>query len=296
MATRRLVGIAILTVTALGAPSMSRAIAQERSKPGELSRTLETANLSPEGNALVRAKGAEVVRAGVAEGDVASLIQRGLARGVQPAELARLLDVLAQAKRQDLPIEPVLDKMKEGIAKRIPPARIAAVASRLSGELATSRDLVRRAEREGIRVEATGERERATEVVADALGRGVSVKEMEDLSRQVARSRQAATMSRLEAGAQATSDLVSMGLSPREALETVGAALSKGLSRRDIERLRERLAQEMKRGESAAEGASRLRDEIRAERPEKGGKPEKAEKPEKIEKPEKPPKVERPGR
>src|SRR5206468_5976153 len=131
-------------------------------------------------------------------------------RGVQPAELARLLDVLAQAKRQDLPIEPVLDKMKEGIAKRIPPARIAAVASRLSGELATSRDLVRRAEREGIRVEATGERERATQAVADALGKGVPPKEKTDLSRQVARSGERATMSRLEVGAQTTGDLVSM--------------------------------------------------------------------------------------
>jgi len=50
-------------------------------------------------------------------------------------------------------------------------------------------------------------------------------------------------MSRLEVGAQATSDLVSMGLSPRETTETVGAALSGGRSRRDIERL----GQEMKR-------------------------------------------------
>ncbi len=299
MATHRLVSIAVLVVMALGALFVNQAIAQESAKPGEISRILEAANLSPEGKALLRTKGAEVVRAGVAEGEVAGLIQRGVGRGVQPAELARLLDVVAQAKRQDLPVGPVLDKVKEGLAKRIPPARIAGVASRLSGELATSRDLVRRAEREGVRVEAAGERERATEAVADALGKGVSVNEMEDLSRQVARSREAATMSRLEVGAQVTSDLVSMGLSPREASETVGAALSRGLSRRDIERLRERLGQELKRGESPEEGAKRLRDEIRSERPEKAEKlekPEKAEKLEKMEKPEKPPKVERPGR
>src|SRR5712691_6943820 len=302
MATRRLVRIAVLVVMALGALFVNQAIAQESTKPGELSRILEAANLSPEGKALLRIKGVEVVRAGVAEGEVAGLIQRGVGRGVQPAELARLLDVVAQAKRQDLPVGPVLDKVKEGLAKRIPPARIAGVASRLSGELATSRELVRRAEREGIRVEAAGERERAMEAVTDALGKGVSVKEMEDLSRQVARSREAATMSRLEVGAQATSDLVSMGLSPREASETVGAALLLSLSRRDIERLRERLGQELKRGESPEEGAKRLREEIRSERPEKAEKlekmekPEKAEKLEKMEKPEKPPKVERPGR
>src|SRR5437867_3226698 len=204
MATRRCVGIAALVLMAFGVPFVSQAIAQEPAKSGALSRTLEAANLSPEGRALLRAKGTEVVRAGVEEGEVAGLIQRGVARGIQPAELVSLLDVVARAKRQDLPVGPVLDKVN--------------------------------------------------------------------------------------------ADLVSMGLSPREASETVGAALVRGLSRRDIEGLRERLGQAMKRGGSADAGAKQLREEIRSERPEKADKLEKTEKPEKMEKPEKPPKVERPGR
>src|SRR5215510_4875797 len=211
MATSRFLGIAALVVMALGVLCVSEAIAAAPAQPGELSRTLEAANLSPEGKALLRAKGTEVIRAGVAENEVAGLIQRGVGRGVQPVELVRLLDVVAQAKRQDLPVGPVLDKVKEGLAKRVPPARIAGVAERLAGELATSRDLVRRAEQKGIRVESRGERERATEAVADALGKGVSPKEVEDLSRGIARPGGRATMSRLQAGAQVTADLVSMG-------------------------------------------------------------------------------------
>src|SRR5262249_60204295 len=146
-----------------------------------------------------------------------------------------------RAKRRGLPVGPLLEKVKEGLAKRVPPARIAGVAERLAGELATSRDLVRRAEQKGIRVESRGERERATEAVADALGKGVSPKELEDLSRGIARSSERATMSRLQAGAQVTADLVSMGLSPGDATETVGAAVTRGLSQRDMERLRQRL-------------------------------------------------------
>jgi len=304
MATFRFVGIASLVVMALGVPCVSEAIA-ETSKPGELSRTVEAANLSPEGKALLRAKGTEAIRAGVAEHEVAGVIQRGVGRGVQPTELVRLLDVVAQAKRQDLPAGPVLDKVKEGLAKRVPPARIAGVAERLASELATSRDLVRRAEQKGIRAESRGERERATEAVADALGKGVSPKELDDLSRGIARSSERATMSRLQAGAQVTADLVSMGLSPRDATETVGAAVTRGLSQRDIERLRERLGQELKRGGSVETGAKRLRDAVRSERPDdrpergpdKGpDKPEKPEKIEKMEKPEKPTRVEKPGR
>src|SRR5262249_36095129 len=139
---------------ALGVLCVSEAVAQASVKPGGLSQTVEAANLSPEGKALLRATGTDVIRAGVAENEVAGLIQRGVGRGVQPAELVRLLDVVAQAKRQGLPVGPVLDKVKEGLAKRVPPARIAGVAERLAGELATSRDLVRRAEQKGIRVES----------------------------------------------------------------------------------------------------------------------------------------------
>src|SRR5262245_23654008 len=110
MATRRRERIAVLMVMALGALFVNAAIAQESTKPGEtLSRTLAASNFSPEGKALLRAKGTEVVRAGVSEGEVSGLIQRGVGRGVRPAELARLLDVVVQAKRQDLPVGPVLD-------------------------------------------------------------------------------------------------------------------------------------------------------------------------------------------
>src|SRR2546426_2092067 len=173
MATHRCVGIAALVLMAFGVPFVSQAIAQEVARPGELSRPVEAATLSPEGKALLRAKGIEVVRAGVAESEVAGLIQRGVARGIQPAELVSLLEVVAEAKRQGLPVGPVLDKVKEGLAKRVPPERIVSVASRISEELVTSRDLIRQAERDGVRVKKARERERAIEAVADALGRGI---------------------------------------------------------------------------------------------------------------------------
>src|SRR5207245_10020953 len=103
MATLRCVGIAALVLMAFGVPFVSQAIAQEAARPGELSRTLEAANLSPEGKALLLAKGIEVVRAGVAESEVAGLIQRGVARGIQPAELVSQLDGVGRLTRQGSP-------------------------------------------------------------------------------------------------------------------------------------------------------------------------------------------------
>lgn len=278
MARRRYGGIVLLSAVALGTAWGMPATAQEPAARGELARVLERADLTPESTALLRQKALEAVRAGVAETDVADLIQRGVGGRVQAPDLVHLLDVVTQAKRQELPAGPVLDKVKEGLAKRVPPDRIASVASRLSGTLATSRDLVRRAERDGLRVAAAAERERAIEAVADALGRGVPPKAIEELSRQIAGApRERATMSRLEVGAQVTADLVAMRVSLRDAAETVGTALAQGFGVREVARLRERLAQELKRGSAPEEGAARLRDEIRTERPEdrRGGSQER---------------------
>ncbi len=271
MATRRHRRLVLLTALVAQILLGGWAIARETADGGERSSVLEAAGLSSEGQALLREKAADAIRAGVPEGELSAIIQRGVGRGVPAPELARLLEVATEAKRQDLPMGPILDKLKEGLAKGAAPERIAAVASRMAGELAAARDLVRRAEREGVRVEAEEERKRAIEAVADALGRGVSRQEVEDLSRHVGgSSRREARMSRLEAGARATADLVSMGLSPRDASETVGAALSRGLGRRDLERFREDLARERRRGGSLEKGAERIREDILSGRHERG--------------------------
>ncbi len=278
MARRRYGVIVLLSAVALSALWGTRATAQELEARGELSRVLERAELASESKALVRQKAVEAVRAGVAEHDVADLVQRGVGRNVQAPDLVRLLDVVTQAKREELPMGPVLDKVREGLAKQVLPDRIVSVAARLSGTLATSRDLVRRAERDGVRVEAPVERGQAIEAIADALGRGVPPTAVEELSRRIAGGpRERATMTRLDAGALVAADLVAMRVSPREAVETVGVALAQGLGVREVVRLRERLAQELKRGGAPDEGAARLRDEIRTERPEerREGSPER---------------------
>src|SRR5436190_19561692 len=102
----------LLTALVMGLALNGWAIAQEPADRGELSRTLETAELSAEAKPLVRDKALEAVRLGVAEGEVAGLVRRGLDRGLQAGDLARLLEVVAEVKRDDLPVGPVLDKGK----------------------------------------------------------------------------------------------------------------------------------------------------------------------------------------
>ena len=270
MTARKHLGIVLLIV--LGVATAGRqAAAQQPAQQGELSRALERSNLSAESKARVRSKADALVGVGVAERDVADVIRQGAVRGVPASELIRLLDVVGQTKRRGLPASPVADKIKEGLAKGVPPERIESVASRIGGDLASARDIVRRAEQAGVRVGAPADRERAVEAVADVLGRGVPPDDVESLAHRMGGSSRAATMSRLQAGAQVTGDLVSMGVSPRAASDTVGAALAQGMDQRDLERLPERFAQELRRGQSPEDGAKRLREQIRPETPETRG-------------------------
>src|SRR5262245_51053957 len=265
--TRKHLGIVLLI--ALGVTALGRqASAQQPARPGELSRVLERSNFSAESKARLRSKADELVGIGVAERDVTDVIRQGAVRGVSAAELIRLLDVVGETKRHGLPPNPVADKIKEGLAKGVPPERIGSVASRVAGDLASARDVVRRAEQAGVRVEAPAERDRAVEAVADVLGKGVPPNDVESLAHRIGGSSRAATIARLQAGTQATGDLVSMGVSPRAASDTVGAALAQGMNQRDIERLPERLAQELRRGQTAEDGAKRLQEQIRSEVPE----------------------------
>jgi hypothetical protein len=266
-ATRRVWLTGLVLGMALNGGGLARGLAHG----AELSWTLETAGLSSEAKALVGDKARDAVRAGVSEDDVAELVQRGVDRGVPAGELVRFLEVVAEAKRRDLPVEPVLDKVKEGLAKRVPPDRILSAASRVSRDLAAARDLIQQAERDGVRVENARARTEALEEVAEALGGGVSAQELEKLVRQVASSsRRAEGMSLLEEVVDATEDLASMGLAPPDAAATVAAALTQGLSRREIDRLPKGLARQLKHGGSPEEAARRLREEIRSGRREDG--------------------------
>src|SRR2546421_7261634 len=150
------------------------ALAQEPTNSQEVARVLETARLSPDGKLLIRQKAGEAIRAGVAEGDVANVIRLGVDHGTQAADLGSLLDVVTRAKRHDIPVGPVLDKVQEGLAKRVTPDRIASVASHVSENLLAARQVVRRAEQGGVRVERGSERNKTVEAVAEALGRGVT--------------------------------------------------------------------------------------------------------------------------
>ncbi|MEW5723441.1 MAG: hypothetical protein AB1896_10065 [Thermodesulfobacteriota bacterium] len=87
---------------------------------------------------------------GVPDPVLARLTALGLEHRLEPAEVVGLLDVVTAARREEAPVDPLLAKVEEGLAKRVPAARIQEVlrrklddyrfARRVAGEIMRPKD------------------------------------------------------------------------------------------------------------------------------------------------------------
>ena len=69
----------------------------------------------------------EARETGISETTLSQLLALGYEKQFEPSGMAELLPILAQCQRENLPLEPFLSKIEEGISKRIPASRIAQV-------------------------------------------------------------------------------------------------------------------------------------------------------------------------
>ena len=72
----------------------------------------------------------EAKEAGIDESSLNSLLILGYEKRVDPASMVNLVRILAQAQRENIPLQPFVSKIKEGMAKNVPGPRIEQVVMR----------------------------------------------------------------------------------------------------------------------------------------------------------------------
>ena len=115
-----------------------------------------------------------VASAQVGSRDREEIVRMAQTRGIAEGDLAPLLDDVSRAAERGLPQPTLLNKVKEGISKGHPPARVHAVLKDLIGQLDAARGMVGNAGDDDMR-------SRAVVILAEALGRGVTPAEFEEL-------------------------------------------------------------------------------------------------------------------
>lgn len=224
----------------------------------------------------------------VGAGDRAEIVRLAESRGGTEADVAPLIQAVNGAVDRGLPQPPLVNKVKEGLSKGYPPARVQAVLSDLVGRMDGAREMLGSVPDEAMRA-------RAIVVLAEALGRGITRDEFLELRRLVEDGGPPPEAERLAQGAKSWALLREAGFPAADALPLVAEAVRQGF--RDTELIALAREAALRREDLAATGLGTLRDAVRrGERPERLFPRDAPDTPERSPRVERPPAPERPER
>jgi hypothetical protein len=152
------------------------------------------------------------------EREVAGLLEKGGFAAPQAQAARALLD---RAGRQGLPASMLVNRIREGIARRARPAAILGVLEDRLGQLEKADEIVKHGAQRGLVVR---ERDRLLLTLADALAQGVTPGDVLELVPSAARGK--GDLESVARGAETLARLARKGFPPRETGEVVGAAVA----------------------------------------------------------------------
>ena len=162
--------------------------------------------------------------------DVNEISRLGQSRGLSNEQVNRLVDQAKQAGDRGLPPQTILNKIKEGLAKGVPPTRVAPVLKDMVGKLETARDVLRDVASSG--KGRNDGRQHAMEVLAEALGRGVKPDDVRALGRAGGKGK--LNRESLAFGAKGLALTKEAGLSGKDGISLVGEAVRQGYRPNEI--------------------------------------------------------------
>jgi len=141
-------------------------------------------------------------------------------------DLVEILNIVQQADMEGFPVDPLLNKALEGMAKRAPSSIIIKVLKTKLDGFHVSRKILNQLD--DIENESASQREESLIILSESLSRGVSEQELETLSRY-------ATTPRSVSLANASQDLATfkgLGFPLADAMEIVRTGLENGIYRK----------------------------------------------------------------
>lgn len=156
----------------------------------------------------------------------------------------RLAGSIESARREGLPSEWLVDKVAEGLSKRVPPARIAAAVEELAARIRAADALVEPVGR--------ADRRRVLRAAVDALAAGAPRRELGQLVREVARSGGPNTGGRVREALVTVAELAERQFGGAAAVEATREAHRRGEPPRELLRRARRIGRDPPGGRDRA--------------------------------------------
>lgn len=226
--------IFLLVLITLGAVMVSQATMAETDGKefDEIKVSVEQSSLPQERKASLLKKSSDAIRAGIPSADIAVIVKRGLARGVEGRTVEDFIQSAVRAKEQNLPVRPVLDRVQQGLSKGVPPERISGSAKRLIENLTVADRIVDSFSRSGLKAERAADRENGTQAVARALERAIPEDTINRIGARAIQKR--ASLATFNASVNTVTTFVEMGMSPEQASKLINKAMDKGYSEKEM--------------------------------------------------------------
>ena len=147
------------------------------------------------------------------------------ARGFAAEETSPLLEQVNKAGERGLPVEPLANKVKEGLAKGVDPKRIDPVLRQMVTHFESAQEVLREAGTRGV---AEGNRRVAVETLAEAFSRGATAEEVRELTRLSQDGKQKVTQESLAAAAKSLAVMKEGKIASKEGVALVGEGMRQG--------------------------------------------------------------------
>jgi hypothetical protein len=251
---RTLMMIVTAAVTVAAVPAMAGA-PEERALAA-----IDRSGYAVEERAALRQDASRALRAGVPAEDLEVIVMRGRERGAPAAAVRGLIDAAAVAGERNLPLRPVLDRIEQGLAKGVPPERIAAAAQQLAGHLAAAGPIVDSLEKQGLRTTSARERSDALEGVARARERSVP----DDVIRRIGgqAGERGRTMAQFDRAVQSLAFLTASGMTVDAAERVTAESVERGFTEKDYARLERSVHETLAKGGTMNDAVSAAEREI----------------------------------
>jgi hypothetical protein len=179
-------------------------------------------------------------------------------RGVPAAAVSGLIGAAALAGEGNVPVRPVLDRIEQGLAKGIPPERIAAAAQQLAAHLAAAGPIIDRLEKQGLRTASARERSEALESAARARERSVPDDVLFRIGGQA--GEQGRSMAQFDRALRSLTFLTASGMKVDAAERVTAGSIERNFTEKDYARLERSVSETLAKGgtmDDAARAAER---------------------------------------
>lgn len=218
----------------------------------------------------LRAAAEQAAAMGVPAAPVEELVRRWEERGYPATAGLAVLATITGAVREDLPASPLLQKAMEGLAKGVPPERIAAVVDQRAGTLREANQLLVTGAPDLMHAEAN---HRALQALADALFQGAARDDLERVVRQAAEGRGAEGVRWVEAVSDAVAGMIASGVRSAEAADLAMLRLARAGSPEEVRHLAGEALALRRAGVSPSQLVERLRGGVERQTPPSLGPP-----------------------